>query len=90
MHQEASLTDAIGKALLGFEPGQTEMDFGTLCTRSVTALESVSEPVEAVDLLITVISCLSNRSLDADEHNNFREMAESLGRVWTKKANCSH
>ena len=49
MHQEASLTDAIGKALLGFEPGQTEMDFGTLCTRSVTALESVSEPVEAVD-----------------------------------------
>lgn len=85
MHQEALSCDDIGRALLGLEPGQPEIDSETLFIRTVSAFETINEPIEAVDLLIATITCLSAQPPQEGQNDKFRAMAQTLTAIWTKK-----
>lgn len=85
MHTESPYHNDIGLALLGLEPGQLTIDSETLFARTIFAFEATHEPMEAVDLLIAAISCLSAQTLDPSQNDKFKHMASTLTAIWTKK-----
>jgi len=85
MQHEVTSYEDIGRALLGLEPGQDTIDSDTLFSRTISAFEATREPMEAVDLLIAAISCMSAQDLDSTQCSKFRDMAASLTAIWTRK-----